>query len=62
MLAASSDLIDMLHMHPFLADTAKGTMQFNAIFPRAGLYRVWTQFQRDGVVNTIVFTVPVKAL
>ena len=62
MLAASSDLIDMLHMHPFLADPAKGTMQFNAIFPRAGLYRVWTQFQRDGVVNTIIFTVPVKAL
>jgi hypothetical protein len=62
MLAASSDLIDMLHLHPFLADPAKGTMQFNAIFPRAGLYRVWTQFQRQGVVDTIVFTVPVKAL
>ena len=62
MLAASADLIDMLHLHPFLADPAKGSMQFNAIFPRPGLYRVWTQFQRAGVVNTIVFTVPVKAL
>lgn len=62
MLAASSDLIDMLHMHPFLADAANGAMQFNAIFPRPGLYRVWTQFQRAGVVNTVIFTVPVKAL
>jgi hypothetical protein len=62
MLAASSDLIDMLHLHPFLADPANGAMQFNAIFPRPGLYRVWTQFQRAAVVNTVVFTVPVKAL
>jgi hypothetical protein len=62
MLAASTDLIDMLHMHPFLADAANGTMQFNAIFPRAGLYRIWTQFQRAGEVNTVIFTVPVKTL
>ncbi len=62
MLAASGDIIDMLHLHPFLADPANGAMQFNSIFPRPGLYRVWTQFQRAGVVNTVVFTVPVKAL
>jgi hypothetical protein len=77
MLAVSSDLIDMLHVHPFLV-SAKGAsgaaavlrdvpqiggdIQFNIIFPRPGLYRIWTQFQRSGVVNTTVFTVPVKAL
>ena len=60
MLAASADLIDLLHLHPFLVN--KGDMQFNVIFPRPGMYRVWTQFQRLGVVNTVVFTIPVKAL
>jgi hypothetical protein len=39
-----------------------GDIQFNIIFPRPGLYRIWTQFQRGGVVNTTVFTLPVKAL
>jgi hypothetical protein len=60
MLAASSDLIDLLHVHPFLVKG--GEIQFNLIFPRPGLYRIWTQFQRAEVVNTTVFTVPVKAL
>lgn len=61
MLVVSSDLIDMLHVHPFLKDQSS-TIQFNVIFPRSGLYRIWTQFQRKGVVNTTVFTVPVKEL
>lgn len=61
MLVASSDLIDMLHLHPFLKDQSS-TIQFNVIFPRGGLYRIWAQFQRKGVVNTTVFTVPVKEL
>jgi hypothetical protein len=60
MLAASSDLIDLLHVHPFLVKG--GDIQFNIIFPRPGLYKIWTQFQRDGVVNLTTFTVPVKAL
>jgi hypothetical protein len=60
MLAASSDLIDLLHIHPFLVKG--GDIQFNIIFPRPGLYRIWTQFQREGQVNLVVFTVPVKAL
>jgi len=59
-LVASADLIDLLHTHPFLV--TGGVIQFNVIFPRDGLYRVWTQFQRSGVVNTVVFTIPVKAL
>ena len=61
MLAASEDLIDLIHLHPFIA-TGDANMQFNVIFPRAGLYRIWTQIQRAEVVNTIVFTVPVKEL
>jgi hypothetical protein len=66
MLAASSDLIDLMHTHPlYVTDPEDGAVkqiQFNLIFPRAGVYRVWTQFQRKGVVNTVVFDVPVKNL
>ena len=61
MLAASEDLVDMIHNHPFLADGGS-RVQFNMIFPRAGMYRVWVQFQRKGVVNTVAFNVPVVEL
>jgi hypothetical protein len=61
MLAASDDLIDMIHEHPFIADGGP-QIQFNVIFPRARAYRVWVQFQRKGVVNTAHFDIPVKAL
>lgn len=66
MLIASSDLVDLIHTHPFLVtDPEKGAVkqiQFNAIFPREGMYRMWVQFQRKGVVNTAVFTIPVTVL
>jgi heavy metal-binding protein len=58
MLAASDDLIDLLHEHPFNADN--GQIEFDLSFPRARTYRVWVQFQRDGVVNTVAFNVPVQ--
>ncbi len=61
MLAASDDLIDLIHEHPFLADGGS-QIQFNVIFPRARTYRMWVQFQRQGVVNTAHFDVPVSAL
>jgi hypothetical protein len=60
MLAASDDLIDLIHTHPFLANGPQ--IQFNMYFPRAKTYRVWVQFQRNGVVNTARFDVPVKNL
>ena len=67
MLAASDDLIDLIHTHPFLAGPDPSgrpspQIQFNVIFPRARTYRLWVQFQRQGVVNTAVFTVPVEEL
>jgi hypothetical protein len=61
MLVASDDLIDLIHDHPFIADGGP-QMQFNIIFPRARTYRIWVQFQRKGVVNTVSFTVPVSEL
>jgi hypothetical protein len=57
MLAASDDLIDMMHTHPFIADGSP-QMQFDVTFPRARMYRVWVQFQRNGIVNTVHFDVP----
>jgi len=60
MLAASDDLIDMMHTHPFLADGSP-QMQFDVTFPRARTYRVWVQFQRHDVVNTVHFDIPVKS-
>lgn len=64
MLAASSDLIDMMHNHPFAASDEKRNsykqLQFNMIFRREGFYRVWIQFQRKGVVNTVAFNIPVE--
>jgi hypothetical protein len=67
MLIASYDLIDMIHVHPALPPTdpdegAYKQIQFNTIFPRAGIYRVWIQMQRAGVVNTVAFNIPVKNL
>jgi hypothetical protein len=57
MLAASDDLIDMMHLHPVRADA--GDVRFDVVFPRPRPYRVWVQFQRKGVVNTVHFDVPV---
>src|SRR5271168_4386629 len=61
MLAASDDLIDLIHTHPFIADGGP-QVQFTMEFPRARTYRVWVQFQRKGIVNTAVFTIPVSEL
>jgi hypothetical protein len=61
LLAASSDLIDMIHTHPAWEEGGPN-VQFNLIFPRPGVHRVWVQFQRQGVVNTAHFDVPVGAI
>jgi hypothetical protein len=61
LLAASDDLVDLIHSHPAIADGGP-QVQFNLIFPREAVYRIWVQFQRQGVVNTAVFTVPVSRL
>jgi hypothetical protein len=71
MLAASDDLIDMIHDHPLYVDGVEpaalerpwpSQVQFNVLFPRERVYRVWFQFQTGGAVNTVAFTIPVRAL
>lgn len=61
MLIESNDLIDTIHAHPSFADGGP-KMQFDIFFPRESIYRIWIQFQRLGKVNTVAFTLPVKAL
>jgi hypothetical protein len=61
MLAASADLIDLMHAHPAWEESGP-KIQFNVIFPRPGMHRIWVQFQRRGVVNTAAFNLNVAAL
>lgn len=61
LLVASEDSIDMIHAHPAFEQGGK-TIQFNVIFPRPGMHRLWVQFQRGGRVNTVAFNVPVSEL
>ena len=61
LLAASNDLVDMIHAHPSIADGGS-QVQFDIFFPREAIYRIWVQFQRQGKVNTVAFTVPVFRL
>ena len=46
-----------LHVHPTEDDAAIG---FDATFPNAGAYRLFLQFQVDGVVQTVAFTQEVR--
>jgi len=61
LLAASHDLVDTIHTHPFFAEGGSA-MQFNLFLPRAATYRIWLQTQRRGVVNTVSFTVKVSEI
>jgi hypothetical protein len=61
MLAASADLIDLIHSHPAWEEGGP-RIQFNVIFPRPGMHRIWVQFQRQGIVNTVAFNLRVDTL
>jgi len=37
-------------------------VSFDAFFPRPGRYRIWSQFQRQGKLITVVFTINVRRL
>ncbi len=58
MFIASDDTLDVLHVHPVIA-TGGREIQFDIIFPRPRTYRVWIQFQRRNVVNTVAVNIPV---
>lgn len=70
-LILSEDASDYIHSHPteMIPDDANRTSiyggpdaSFAAFFPRPGRYRVWSQFQRQGKLITIAFTINVRRL
>lgn len=62
LLLASADLEVVAHSHPVaeISGRAGPNVVFQVLFPRAGMYRMWAQFQRRGDVLTVPFTVPVR--
>jgi hypothetical protein len=70
-LILSEDASDYIHSHPteMIPDGADRTkifggpdVSFEAFFPRPGRYRVWSQFQRQGKLITVAFTINVRRL
>ena len=68
-LILSEDFRDYVHSHPFEgpdSDISKGaggpTVTFEGYMPRAGRYRAWSQFQRNGEVITVPFTLNVATV
>ena len=47
---------EYLHVHP---DVAEGRFDLHTTFEKAGLYRGWVQFNADGKIHTIDFTMNV---
>jgi hypothetical protein len=70
-LILSEDASDYIHAHPSetIPDNPDRTKiyggpdaSFDAFFPRPGRYRVWSQFQRQGKLITVVYTINVRQL
>ena len=70
-LILSEDQTDYVHSHPeeIVPDTAdrakvRGgpTVTFDALFPRPGMYRIWSQFLRGDKLTTVSFTVGASRL
>lgn len=64
----SADAMDYLHSHPLedhapeaelLPAKAPATIYFETFFPRAGMYRIWSQFQRQNKIITVYFDIKV---
>ncbi|MFA5909089.1 MAG: heavy metal-binding domain-containing protein [Vicinamibacterales bacterium] len=62
----SEDMTEHVHAHP--EEMLEGTtvtegggpdLVFHALFPKPGMYRIWLQFQRNGRLSMIPFTVRV---
>ncbi|WP_171909001.1 hypothetical protein [Paenibacillus sp. GP183] len=55
----SQDAENYLHVHP-TEERAKGPdAKFMTTFPQSGVYKIWGQFQQNGKVFTVPFTVKV---
>jgi hypothetical protein len=61
LLLANADLTEAIHAHAEDASTSGPSMTFQPLMPAAGLYKLWFQFQRQGVIVTVPFVVSVSA-
>jgi hypothetical protein len=68
-LIMSADLLDAVHSHPTITPGHEGVIghggpqvTFEGYLPRPGVYRAWTQFQRNGRVSTVSFTFDVLSI
>ncbi|QAY66917.1 hypothetical protein [Paenibacillus protaetiae] len=59
-VAVDEGLNDYLHIHPLNWASSGPQAVFGVSFPRSGLYQMWGQFQREGQVIVVPFTVQVK--
>jgi hypothetical protein len=60
-LIVNADLTAADHVHPEEAATRGPTITFQPTMPAAGTYKLWLQFQRQGVVVTVPFVISVPA-
>jgi hypothetical protein len=59
LVVVSADRTVAFHSHPVDAISTAGgpTVVFQLLFPTAGTYRMWAQFQRHNQVLTVPFTI-----
>ena len=62
----SEDMTEHVHAHPeqmlegtSITEGGGPDLTFHALFPKPGVYRIWLQFQRNGKLSMIPFTVRV---
>jgi hypothetical protein len=64
LILIEKDAKTFVHSHPDESDPTngkRGSLTFLARFPKPGVYRGWVQFQRDGKITTMPFTVAATA-
>lgn len=59
-VAISGDTETYLHVHPMDENSTGPNAKFMTSFPKKGLYKIWGQFQHNGRVFIVPFTVNVQ--
>ncbi|MFF2484517.1 hypothetical protein [Paenibacillus sp. NPDC058071] len=59
-VAVDGGMNDYLHIHPLNWASSGPQAVFGVSFPRSGLYKLWGQFQRNGEVMIVPFTINVQ--
>jgi hypothetical protein len=62
LLIVNGNLTSALHGHPADTQTSGPGILFDPVLPKAGLYKLWLQFQRKGRVVTVPFVIEVAPL